>query len=81
MMFIYTGATAEQQPTSSGAANTQRFFRIPFARPADEYRDNPTQPKKGMWWAHFDDQYIARQMEIYPDKEPIILVAGEYLCI
>ncbi|XP_061177541.1 unconventional myosin-VI-like isoform X2 [Saccostrea echinata] len=56
--------------------NQQRFFRIPFARPADEFRDDPTHKKHGQWYAHFDGQYIARQMELYPDKQPLLLVAG-----
>ncbi|KAK0045573.1 unconventional myosin-VI [Biomphalaria pfeifferi] len=51
----------------------QRFFRIPFARPSDEYRE---ETKHGMWYAHFDGQWIARQMEIYPEKTPILLLAG-----
>ena len=56
----------------------QRFFKIPFARPADEYRgDNPTLKKHGMWYAHFDGKWIARQMELYPDKQPILMASGE----
>ena len=56
----------------------QRFFKIPFARPADEYRgDNPTQKKHGMWYAHFDGKWIARQMELYPDKPAILMVSGK----
>ncbi|KAK3576514.1 hypothetical protein CHS0354_034189 [Potamilus streckersoni] len=54
----------------------QRFFRIPYVRPADEYRSESHDKKQGMWYAHFDGQYIARQMEIYPDKAPKLLVAG-----
>lgn len=57
--------------------NQQRFFRIPFARPSDEFRDDPTHKKHGQWYAHFDGQYIARQMELYPDKKPLLLVAGK----
>ena len=67
-------------PKSAGppsADNQQRFFRIPFARPSDEFRDDPTHKKHGQWYAHFDGQYIARQMELYPDKKPLLLVAGE----
>lgn len=60
---------------TSEANGIQRFFRIPFARPADEYRDD-AQKKHGMWYAHFDGKWIARQMEIYPDKPPILMVAG-----
>ncbi|XP_077018386.1 unconventional myosin-VI isoform X2 [Tamandua tetradactyla] len=54
----------------------QRFFRIPFIRPADQYKD-PQSKKKGWWYAHFDGAWIARQMELHPDKPPILLVAGK----
>lgn len=54
----------------------QRFFRIPFIRPADQYKD-PQSKKKGWWYAHFDGPWIARQMELHPDKPPILLVAGK----
>ncbi|XP_062599895.1 unconventional myosin-VI-like isoform X5 [Saccostrea cucullata] len=64
------------QQTKPAVENQQRFFRIPFARPADEFRDDPTHKKHGQWYAHFDGQYIARQMELYPDKQPLLLVAG-----
>lgn len=33
--------------------------------------------KRGMWYAHFDGQYVARQMELHADKPPILLIAGE----
>ena len=55
-------------------ARPQRFFRIPFVRPGDKkqgYR------KKGWWFAHFDGQWIARQMELHPDQSPVLLVAGK----
>lgn len=51
--------------------NTQRYFRIPFQRPGGD------QGKRGWWYAHFDGQYVARQMELHPDKAPILLVAGK----
>ncbi|XP_041105440.1 myosin VIa isoform X1 [Polyodon spathula] len=54
----------------------QRYFRIPFIRPADQYKD-PQNKKKGWWYAHFDGPWIARQMELHPDKQPIMLVAGK----
>ncbi|XP_006835828.1 PREDICTED: unconventional myosin-VI isoform X2 [Chrysochloris asiatica] len=54
----------------------QRFFRIPFIRPAEQYKD-PQSNKKGWWYAHFDGPWIARQMELHPDKPPILLVAGK----
>ncbi|XP_053087667.1 myosin VIa isoform X2 [Pangasianodon hypophthalmus] len=54
----------------------QRYFRIPFIRPGDQYKD-PQNKKKGWWYAHFDGSWIARQMELHPDKHPILLVAGK----
>ncbi|XP_039527470.1 myosin VIa [Pimephales promelas] len=54
----------------------QRFFRIPFIRPGDHFKD-PQNTKKGWWYAHFDGAWIARQMELHPDKHPILLVAGK----
>ncbi|XP_056283447.1 myosin VIa isoform X5 [Pseudoliparis swirei] len=54
----------------------QRYFRIPFIRPGDQYKD-PQSKKKGWWYAHFDGPWIARQMELHPDKHPIVLVAGK----
>ncbi|KAA8582949.1 hypothetical protein FQN60_015495 [Etheostoma spectabile] len=50
----------------------QRYFRIPFIRPGDQYKD-PQNKKKGWWYAHFDGPWIARQMELHPDKHPIVL--------
>ncbi|XP_066252455.1 myosin heavy chain 95F isoform X2 [Euwallacea similis] len=51
--------------------NTQRFFRIPFQRSGGDPN------MRGWWYAHFDGQYVARQMELHPDKQPILLVAGK----
>lgn len=58
----------------------QRYFRIPFIRPGDQYKD-PQNKKKGWWYAHFDGPWIARQMELHPDKQPILLVAGQCACV
>lgn len=54
--------------SSLNANNTDRYFRIPFVR------QNSMQ--KGWWYAHFKGQWIARQMELHPDKPPIQLIAG-----
>ncbi|KAM3595479.1 uncharacterized protein V6R79_024107 [Siganus canaliculatus] len=75
---------AEQNPAPQMATQhqevamnrQQRYFRIPFIRPADQYKD-PQNKKKGWWYAHFDGPWIARQMELHPDKRPIVLVAGK----
>lgn len=67
---------AATQAKSDKEGGAQRFFRIPFARPADEFRDDPAQRKHGLWYAHFDGNWIARQMEIHDGKNPVLLVAG-----
>ncbi|KAM9703485.1 LOW QUALITY PROTEIN: myosin VIa [Menidia menidia] len=54
----------------------QRYFRIPFIRPGEQFKD-PHGKKKGWWYAHFDGPWIARQMELHPDKQPVLLVAGK----
>ena len=83
--YVFSNRTAaEQNPAPPTAAQhqevamnrQQRYFRIPFIRPADQYKD-PQNKKKGWWYAHFDGPWIARQMELHPDKQPIVLVAGE----
>uniref|UniRef100_A0A8C6TVN2 Unconventional myosin-VI n=1 Tax=Neogobius melanostomus TaxID=47308 RepID=A0A8C6TVN2_9GOBI len=53
------------QPQEVTMNRQQRYFRIPFIRP------------KGWWYAHFDGPWIARQVELHPDKRPIVLVAGK----
>lgn len=83
--LIFTApAAAEKNPAPPMMAQhqgvamnrQQRYFRIPFIRPVDQYKD-PQNKKKGWWYAHFDGPWIARQMELHPDKQPIVLVAGE----
>ena len=65
------------------ANDQQRYFRIPFAKPSENQDLNSTpispshQTPKGWWYAHFDGEWIARQMEILPDQKPILLVAGK----
>uniref|UniRef100_A0A668UTT0 Unconventional myosin-VI n=1 Tax=Oreochromis aureus TaxID=47969 RepID=A0A668UTT0_OREAU len=78
------GMTSQQNPAPPIPARQyevamnrqQRYFRIPFIRPSDQYKD-PQNKKKGWWYAHFDGPWIARQMELHPDKHPILLVAGK----
>lgn len=84
LLITLRPTAAEQNPAPPMTAQhqevamnrQQRYFRIPFIRPADQYKD-PQNKKKGWWYAHFDGPWIARQMELHPDKRPIVLVAGE----
>uniref|UniRef100_A0A2M4BA63 Putative myosin class v heavy chain n=1 Tax=Anopheles marajoara TaxID=58244 RepID=A0A2M4BA63_9DIPT len=72
-----------QEIVSVGSVH--RYFRIPFVRPAtagtanEEANAEQTSDdnKRGWWFAHFDGQYVARQMELHADKPPILLVAGK----
>jgi len=61
-------------PTSS-----QRYFRIPFVRSSTPTRSPASggDQHRGWWYAHFDGQYVARQMELHPDKPAILLNAGK----
>lgn len=62
-----------QQPKTDPNASVHRYFRIPFMRPNSNPNDNNN---RGWWYAHFDGQYVARQMELHADKPPILLIAG-----
>ncbi|XP_054269239.1 myosin heavy chain 95F isoform X2 [Macrosteles quadrilineatus] len=78
---VMDAAKTPRIPTKSPITtnNSQRYFRIPFIRPTamngDMCNDNNNN-KRGWWYAHFDGQYVARQMELHPDKPAILLVAG-----
>src|SRR6218665_1255963 len=63
-------------PGRSLPMEEQRFFRIPFSRPVDPFQ--PNNMMRGLWFAHFDGKWIARQMELYPSRPPILLLAGLY---
>jgi len=65
-------AAAPEKKKKKKADRPQRYFRIPFVR-----AESKKSGKKGWWFAHFDGQWIARQMELHPDKAPVILVAGK----
>merc|ERR1711872_1173567 len=57
--------------------NSHRYFKIPFVRPGTGEISPAHQIGKGWWFAHFDGQWIARQMELHDGKRPITLIAGE----
>lgn len=72
-----TMSTASRK--TAAPAGTQRFFRIPFIRQQqDDSPDGATVPQnKGWWFAHFDGDWICRQMELHPGRAPVLLVAGK----
>ena len=66
---------APKPPSKKKTDRPQRYFRIPFVRPSDKAKKDKG-AKKGWWYAHFDGQWIARQMELHPEKQPVLLLAG-----
>ncbi|XP_043204148.1 unconventional myosin-VI-like isoform X1 [Amphibalanus amphitrite] len=66
-------APAAAAPASGPPQPQHRFFRIPFVRPGQQ-KENQA---RGWWYAHFDGQWIARQMELHPDKPCVLLRAGK----
>lgn len=68
--------------TNYNNQNIQRYFRVPFIKPTEEtdyslINNNPSYIENyGFWLAHFDGEYIARQIELYPSKPPLLLTAG-----
>lgn len=73
--FLFLAAKAPPRVNQKAdlSPSIHRYFRIPFVRPSNDPNDNT---KRGWWYAHFDGQYVARQMELHADKPPILLVAG-----
>lgn len=70
-----SSASVKKSASKDSGFSEQRYFRIPFSRPADQMRD-ANDRKKGWWYSHFDGKWIARQMEVYDDKPPVLLLAG-----
>lgn len=70
-----TALVAQKAEKGGGGEEGQRYFRIPFLKPGDEHRDDEFK-KKGWWYAHFDGKWIARQMELYAERNPTLLLAG-----
>ena len=48
-------------PRKSIISTDQRYFRLPFTRPNSD-------GARGWWFAHFDGDWIARQMELHPGE-------------
>ena len=68
-------ATSQKSGTAPAAAkssNRQRFFRVPFNPHGSAAGNSPL----GWWYAHFDGEYVKRQMELYPNKDPVLLIRG-----
>ncbi|KAJ1348529.1 hypothetical protein KIN20_003849 [Parelaphostrongylus tenuis] len=83
---VYTNAQKRSivAPQVNPALTMQRYFKVPFTRPADIYKNNNNNGlitdsrvvQNGLWYAHFNGQWIQRQIEMHPNKTPVLLVAG-----
>ncbi|OQR72193.1 myosin heavy chain 95F-like [Tropilaelaps mercedesae] len=69
---VYRLPTAEHvgvAPQPETGPPRQRYFKIPFKR-------DGSSSVSGLWLAHFDGQFIARQIEVSPSKPALLLLAG-----
>eukprot|EP00117_Sycon_ciliatum_P041054 scpid20544/ scgid30089/ Unconventional myosin-VI; Unconventional myosin-6 len=69
------GFSSSKPQTMPAEQRPQRFFRVPFIRPEDR-KTSPCQ--KGWWFAHFDGSWVARQMELHPERPPVLYIAGKH---
>merc|ERR1712106_216571 len=70
------GAAAASSSSGGGATQVQRYFRVPFKPHGNA--SGVSNQKLGWWYAHFDGQYVKRQMELHPNKDPILLIRGKH---
>ena len=66
-------ATNQKSTPKALHSTRQRYFRVPFKPHGSSA--NPDQ-RHGWWYAHFDGEYVKRQMELHPTKDPILLIRG-----
>ncbi|XP_025829673.1 myosin heavy chain 95F-like [Agrilus planipennis] len=52
--------------------NKARYFRVAIRKSGSK---DPRE--RGWWYAHFQGQYVARQLHLLPNKRPVLLVAGK----
>ncbi|CAJ0561501.1 unnamed protein product, partial [Mesorhabditis spiculigera] len=71
------------QPIANLVSTQQRYFKAPLEVPlAMMQSSNPTAvvrsfgPPKGMWYAHFNGQWVQRQIEVRNTGEAVLLIAG-----
>lgn len=73
----YAEMSNTNKPIFTANLVIQRFFRVPYEKPVGS-QDYSKILCTGFWYAHFDGQYIVRQMEIQPNiNKGILLQTGE----
>ncbi|VDM36765.1 unnamed protein product [Toxocara canis] len=65
----------QQWKERNEARDKQPVLRVPADILAQSSATNRV-VQSGTWYAHFDGQWVARQMEIYPNRNPVLLIAG-----
>lgn len=63
--------------TASLAGNKDRYFRIPFIKTGKNVMAEIPDDVRGWWYAHFEGQFVARQMEVFQSQTPLLLVVGK----
>ncbi|KAE9550793.1 hypothetical protein FO519_005996 [Halicephalobus sp. NKZ332] len=78
---LYAPVPHPEVSSTNAPPPIQRYFRVPFSTPLDsnggQIASSSSTSLNGIWYAHFDGQFVARQMEIHPNKKPILLTAGK----
>lgn len=81
---LYNNQTAKLAPATyphvNPALRLQRYFKVPFSNKSAKNPENLRQvggQQNGMWYAHFNGQYIQRQLTVLPGAKPQLLIAGK----
>ncbi|KJH44471.1 hypothetical protein DICVIV_09504 [Dictyocaulus viviparus] len=72
---VYTNAQKRSivAPQVNPALTMQRYFKIVISL---KIITDSRIVQNGLWYAHFNGQWIQRQIEMHPNKSPVLLVAG-----
>ncbi|CAD6190954.1 unnamed protein product [Caenorhabditis auriculariae] len=68
-------------PHMNPALTLQRYFKVPFNSKTESTK-NPGKMElsgapSGIWFAHFNGQWIQRQISVKPGSKPALLIAGK----
>ncbi|CAI5440350.1 unnamed protein product [Caenorhabditis angaria] len=66
-----SSSATQMRPTLNPALTQQRYFKMAFAV------QNTVKMQSGLCYAHFNGQYIQRQVTLIPQQKPQLMVAGK----
>ncbi|CAM9149282.1 unnamed protein product, partial [Lampetra fluviatilis] len=66
-----------QEQGLESMSRVQTFYRIPFVVKGSAPGPSSGGAPRGWWLAHYDGSWLARQLELHPGKQPVLLVAGQ----